>query len=252
MTSLVLLEYDDAGIKQPSRSAVAAAQKLGEVHALVAGSGLDAAAAAAAKLLGVAKVLTADSPALDHLLAEPAAALLVALAPNYSHLLAATTAVGKNVMPRVAAFLDVQPISDIADVVDADTFIRPIYAGNGLATVKSSDAKKVITVRAASFDPVAAEGGSAPIEAVTIPDAPAVSRFISAELSKSERPELTAARVVISGGRGMQAGENFKLIEPIADRLGAAVGASRAAVDAGFVPNDYQVGQTGKIVAPEL
>ena len=183
---------------------------------------------------------------------SPRAALLVALAPNYDHLLAATTAVGKNVMPRVAALLDVQPISDIADVVDADTFIRPIYAGNGMATVKSSDGKKVITVRAASFDPVAAEGGSAPIEPVAIPDLPAISRFISAELSKSERPELTAARVVISGGRGMQAGDNFKLLEPIADKLGAAVGASRAAVDAGFVPNDYQVGQTGKIVAPEL
>jgi electron transfer flavoprotein alpha subunit len=252
MTILVLLEYDAAGIKQPSRSAVAAAQKLGEVHALVAGSGVDAAAAAAAKLPGVAKVLTADSPALDHLLAEPTAALLVALAPNYSHLLAATTAVGKNIMPRVAALLDVQPISDIADVVDADIFVRPIYAGNGMATVKSADAKKVITVRAASFDPVAPEGGSAPIEPVSIPDLPAVSKFISAELSKSERPELTAARVVISGGRGMQNGENFKLLEPIADKLGAAVGASRAAVDAGFVPNDYQVGQTGKIVAPEL
>jgi electron transfer flavoprotein alpha subunit len=197
-------------------------------------------------------VLTADAPALDHLLAEPTAALLIALAPNYDHLLAATTAVGKNIMPRVAALLDVQPISDIADVVDADTFVRPIYAGNGMATVKSSDGKKVITVRAASFDPVAAEGGSAPVEAVSIPDLPAMSRFISAELSKSERPELTAARVVISGGRGMQAGDNFKLLEPIADKLGAAVGASRAAVDAGFVPNDYQVGQTGKIVAPEL
>jgi electron transfer flavoprotein alpha subunit len=160
--------------------------------------------------------------------------------------------VGKNIMPRVAALLDVQPISDIADVVDADTFIRPIYAGNGMATVKSADGKKVITVRAASFDPVAADGGSAPIEPVTLPDLPSVSRFISAELSKSERPELTAARVVISGGRGMQNGENFNLIEPIADKLGAAVGASRAAVDAGFVPNDYQVGQTGKIVAPEL
>ncbi|HUD58660.1 MAG TPA: FAD-binding protein [Acetobacteraceae bacterium] len=252
MTSLVLLEYDDAGIKQPSRSAVAAAQKLGEVHALVAGSGLDAAAAAAAKLPGVAKVLTADSPALDHLMAEPMAALLIALAPHYSHLLAATTAVGKNVMPRVAALLDAQPISDIADVVDADTFIRPIYAGNGMATVKSSDAKKVITVRAASFDPVAPEGGSAPIEPVSIPDLPASSKFVSTELTKSVRPELTAARVVISGGRGMQAGDNFKLLEPIADKLGAAVGASRAAVDAGFVPNDYQVGQTGKIVAPEL
>ena len=218
MTALVLLEFDAAGIKQPSRSAVAAAEKLGEVHALVAGSGLDAAAQAAAKLPGVAKVLTADAPALDHLLAEPTAALLVALAPNYDHLLAATTAVGKNIMPRVAALLDVQPISDIAEVIDADTFIRPIYAGNGMATVKSSDAKKVITVRAASFDPVAAEGGNAPIEAVNLPDLPSVSRFVSAELSKSERPELTAARVVISGGRGMQAGDNFKLLEPIADK----------------------------------
>jgi electron transfer flavoprotein alpha subunit len=252
MTVLVLLEFDAAGIKQPSRSAVAAALKLGEVHALVAGAGLADAATAAAKMPGVAKVLTADDPALDHLLAEPAAALLVALAPGYSHLLAATTAVGKNIMPRVAALLDVQPISDIADVVDADTFVRPIYAGNGMATVKSADGKKVITVRAASFDPVPAEGGSAAIEPVPVPELPAMSRFVSAELSKSERPELTAARVVISGGRGMQSGDNFILLEPIADRLGAAVGASRAAVDAGFVPNDYQVGQTGKIVAPDL
>jgi electron transfer flavoprotein alpha subunit len=252
MTSLVLLEFDDTGIKQPSRSAVAAAQQLGEVHVLVAGSGLDAAAAAAAKLPGVAKVLVADNPALDHVLAEPTAALLIALAPNYSHLLAATTAVGKNIMPRVAALLDVQPISDIAEVVDADTFVRPIYAGNGMATVKSSDTKKVITVRAASFDPIAAEGGNAPTEAVPVGDMPGLSKFVSAELSKSERPELTAARVVISGGRGMQNGDNFKLIEPIADKLGAAVGASRAAVDAGFVPNEFQVGQTGKIVAPEL
>ena len=252
MTALVVLEFDDSGIKQPSRSAVAAASRLGDVHVLVAGSGLSNASAAAAKLPGVAKVLVADAPALDHLLAEPLAALLVSLAPAYSHLLAATTAVGKNVMPRVAALLDVQPISDIAAVVDADTFVRPIYAGNGMATVKSSDAKKVITVRAASFDPVAAEGGSATVEPAAIGDLPTPSTFVSAELSKSERPELTAARVVISGGRGMQNGENFKLIEPIADKLGAAVGASRAAVDAGFVPNEYQVGQTGKIVAPEL
>ena len=252
MTSLVLLEFDAAGIKQPSRSAVAAAIALGEVHVLVAGSGLDGAAAAAAKLPGVTKVLVADSPALDHLLAEPASALLVSLAPNYSHLLAATTAVGKNIMPRVAALLDAQPISDIAAVVDADTFVRPIYAGNGMATVKSSDAKKVITVRAASFDPIAAEGGSATIEAVPAGAASTLSRFVAAELTKSARPELTAARVVISGGRGMQNGENFKLLEPIADKLGAAVGASRAAVDAGFVPNEFQVGQTGKIVAPEL
>ena len=252
MAVLVLLEFDASGIKQPSRSAVAAAQALGEVHALVAGAGLTDAAAAASKLAGVAKVLVAEAPALDHLLAEPAAALLVALAPNYSHILAATTAVGKNILPRVAALLDVQPISDIAAVVDADTFVRPIYAGNGMATVKSSDAKKVITVRAASFDPVAAEGGSAPIEAVPLGDLPGISKFVSAELSKSERPELTAARVVISGGRGMQNGDNFALLEPIADKLGAAVGASRAAVDAGFVPNEFQVGQTGKIVAPEL
>ena len=237
MTSLVLLEFDATGIKQPSRSAVAAAVALGEVHVLVAGVGLADAVAAAAKLPGVSKVLVADNAALDHLMAEPAAALLIALAPGYSHLLAATTAVGKNIMPRVAAMLDVQPISDIAAVVDADTFVRPIYAGNGMATVKSSDTKKVITVRAASFDPVAADGGSASTEGVTVGDMPGLSRFVSAELSKSERPELTAARIVISGGRGMQNGDNFKLLDPIADKLGAAVGASRAAVDAGFVPN---------------
>ena len=252
MAVLVLLEFDATGIKQPSRSAVAAAVALGDVHALIAGVGLADAAAAAAKLPGVSKVLTAESPALDHLMAEQTAALLVAMAPGYSHILAATTAVGKNVLPRAAALLDVQPISDIAAVVDADTFVRPIYAGNGMATVKSSDSKKVITVRAASFDPVAAEGGSASIEAVSIGEMPCLSKFVSAELSKSERPELTAARVVISGGRGMQNGDNFKLLEPIADKLGAAVGASRAAVDAGFVPNEFQVGQTGKIVAPEL
>ena len=252
MTVLVLLDHEGGSIKQPSRSAVAAAQSLGDVHVLVAGSGVQADAAAAAKLPGVVKVLVADAPSYAHALAEPMAALLVALAPSYTHLLAASTAIGKNVMPRVAALLDAQPISDIASVIDADTFIRPIYAGNALATVKSSDAKKVITVRAASFDPVAAEGGNAPIEPAPTVDLPALSSFVSAELSKSERPELTAARVVISGGRGMQNGENFKLIEPIADMLGAAVGASRAAVDAGFVPNDLQVGQTGKIVAPDL
>ena len=252
MTSLVLLEFDSNGIKQPSRSAVAAAQKLGDVHVLVSGADNDAAAAAAAKLPGVSKVLVASAAGLDHAMAEQTSALLLSLAPNYSHLLAATTAVGKNIMPRTAALLDVQPISDIAAVIDADTFVRPIYAGNGMATVKSSDAKKVITVRAASFDPVAAEGGSAPIENVSVGDLPAISKVVSAELSKSERPELTAARVVVSGGRGMQNGDNFKLLDPIADKLGAAVGASRAAVDAGFVPNDYQVGQTGKIVAPEL
>jgi electron transfer flavoprotein alpha subunit len=252
MAVLVLIDHENGLLKQPSRSAVAAATKLGEVHALVAGVGVAAAADATAKLPGVTKVLKADAPAYGHALAEPLAALLVGLAGEYSHLLAASTAVGKNVMPRVAALLDVQPISDIAGVEDADTFVRPIYAGNALATVRSSDSRKVITVRAASFDPVPAEGGSASIEDVAPAADAGISRFISAELSKSERPELTAARVVISGGRGMQNGENFHLLDPIADRLGAAVGASRAAVDAGFVPNDYQVGQTGKIVAPEL
>jgi electron transfer flavoprotein alpha subunit len=252
MASLVFLDHDDAAIKQPSRSAVAAALLLGEVHVLVAGDGVQAAAAAAAKLPGVARVLVADAPVFAHLLAEPVAALLVALAPGYSHLLAASSAEGKNVLPRVAALLDVQVISDVAAVLGPDTFVRPIYAGNALATVQSTDAKLVLTVRAASFDPVPAEGGNAPIAAVAFPEIPAPGRFVSAELTHSERPELTAARVVISGGRGMRSGENFHLLDVIADKLGAAVGASRAAVDAGFVPNDYQVGQTGKIVAPEL
>jgi electron transfer flavoprotein alpha subunit len=252
MAVLVLIEHQGGAIKQPSRSAIAAAAKLGEVHALVAGRSVDEAAAAAAKLPDVAKVLVAEDPALAHGLAEPLAALLAFLAPSYTHLLAAATAAGKNVMPRAAALLDVQPISDIAGIVDADTFIRPIYAGNALATVRSNDAKKVLTVRAASFDPVPAEGGAAPVEPISVPTPTVSSRFVSAELSKNERPELTAARVVISGGRGMQSGDNFKLLEPIADRLGAAIGASRAAVDAGFVPNDFQVGQTGKVVAPDL
>jgi electron transfer flavoprotein alpha subunit len=253
MAVLVLIDHENGLLKQPSRSAIAAAAKLGEVHALVAGhDDVTASAHAAAQLPGVTKVLKVESEAYAHALAEPLAALLVNLAPHYSHLLAAATAVGKNVMPRLAALLDVQPISDISDVIDADTFVRPIYAGNALATVKSSDSKKVITVRAASFDPVAPTGGSATIEDVAEAGNTGISRFVSAELSKSERPELTAARVVISGGRGMQNGENFHLIDPIAEKLGAAVGASRAAVDAGFVPNDYQVGQTGKIVAPEL
>ena len=252
MASLVLLDHEDGKIKQPSRSAVTAAAKLGEVHALIAGLNAGDAATAASKLAGVTKVHVADGAAYEHAMAEPLAALIASMAGHHDHLFAASTAIGKNVMPRVAALLDSQPISDISDVVDANTFVRPIYAGNALATVVSSDAKKVITVRAASFDPVAEEGGSGTIEAVQGQDAPATSRYVSSELSKSERPELTAARVVVSGGRGMQNGDNFKLIDPIADSLGAAVGASRAAVDAGFVPNDYQVGQTGKIVAPDL
>ena len=252
MTTLVLLDFDGAEIKQPSRSAITAARHLGEVHVLVAGSDVAAACTAAAKLPGVSCVLKAQSPVFAHNLAEPLADLLVALAPRYEQLMAAATATGKNVMPRAAALLDVQPISDISGVVDAQTFIRPIYAGNAMATVASADAKKVLTVRAASFDPVALEGGAASIEDVTVSVASTLSKFVSADLSKSERPELTAARVVVSGGRGMQSGDNFKLLEPIADQLGAAMGASRAAVDAGFVPNDYQVGQTGKIVAPDL
>ncbi len=250
---LVLIDHDGVSIKQPARSAIAAAAQLGTVHALVAGENVAQAAQASAAVAGVAKVLVADGPGYAHALAEPLADLLLRLAPDYSHILAASTAIGKNVMPRLAALLDVQPISDIATVIDTDTFVRPIYAGNAMATVKSSDSKKVITVRAASFDPAPATGGSAPIEAIDAASSSATSRFVSAELSKSERPELTAAKIVISGGRGMQNGENFtKLLDPVADKLHAAVGASRAAVDAGFVPNDYQVGQTGKIVAPDL
>ena len=251
MTSLVLLDHEAGAIKQPSRSAVAAAAQLGEVHVLVAGHGVDAAAAAAAKLPGVAKVHKADSPLYEHALAEPLAALLVSMAPHHSHLVAASSTVGKNVMPRVAALLDVQPISDISGIIDADTFVRPIYAGNALATVRSSDARKVLTVRAASFDPVAAEGGSAPIEDMAAEDAtgPVLSRFVSAELSRSERPELTAARVVISGGRGMQTGENFHLLDPIADQLGAAAPEDLGVVE-GAVGTAHQLG--GAVAAAVL
>ena len=253
MAVLVFLDHEAGVIKQASRCAVSAAKSLGEVHVLVAGHGIDALAQAASRILGVARVLKADAELYDKPLAEPLAALMLSLAGPYDHLLAGATATGKNMMPRLAALLDSQPISEIIEVIDADTFVRPIYAGNALATVKSSDAKKVITVRAANFDAAPAEGGEAGIEAVSAaPEALSVSRFVSAELSKSERPELASARVVVSGGRGMQNGENFKLIEPIADSLGAAIGASRAAVDAGYVPNDYQVGQTGKIIAPDL
>ena len=252
MAVLVLADHQDGALSQPTRSAVAAAAKLGDVHVLIAGGATGPAAAAAAKLPSVAKVLTAEAEIYAHGLAEPMAALLVALAPGYSHLLAPASAGGKNVMPRAAALLDVQILSDISDVVDADTFVRPIYAGNAMATVKSADAKKVITVRAASFDPVPAEGGSAPIEAAATAGDPGLSRFMGAEIVKSERPELTAARIVVSGGRAMGSAENFAIVERVADKLGAAIGASRAAVDAGYAPNDHQVGQTGKIVAPEL
>ena len=252
MTALVLLDHEAGQIKQASRSAITAASALGEVHVLVAGHDIAALVAAASGIAGVTRVLQADAALYDKPLAEPLAALLVAVAEPYEHLLAGATATGKNVMPRVAALLDVQPISDIVAVVDAKTFVRPIYAGNALATVQSADTKKVLTVRAANFDAAAAEGGAASVEEVATAQAAPVSRFVSAELSRSERPELASARVVVSGGRGMQSGENFKLIDPVADSLGAAIGASRAAVDAGFVPNDYQVGQTGKIIAPDL
>jgi electron transfer flavoprotein alpha subunit len=250
MAVLVLADHDGSAVTQPTRSAVAAASKLGDVTMLVLGP--RAAAESAAKVAGVAKVLHTEDALYTNGLAEPLAALLVSMAEGYSHLLAPASAAGKNVMPRLAALLDVQVISDIAGVIDADTFVRPIYAGNALATVKSADPKKVITVRAASFDPAAAEGGSAAIEAAPKGEDPGLSNFLGAEIAKSERPELTAAKVVISGGRAMGSAENFHIIESVADKLGAAVGASRAAVDAGYAPNDHQVGQTGKIVAPDL
>ncbi len=252
MAILILADHDGIAVSQPTRSAVAAGSRLGEVHLLLVGEGAAGAAAAAAQVAGVAKVLVCDAAALGKRLAEPTATLLVQLAPGYSHLLAPASAAGKNVMPRVAALLDVQPISDVAGVIDADTFVRPIYAGNAMATVKSADAKKVITVRAASFDPAPATGGAASVETVGGAADPGLSTYVGAEVSKSERPELTAARIVISGGRAMGSSENFHIIEKVADRLGAAIGASRAAVDAGYAPNDMQVGQTGKIVAPEL
>ena len=252
MTVLVLAEHEAGALKASTLNTVTAARKLGDVHVLVAGSGASAVAEAAAKVDGVAKVLLADAPAFAHQLAEPLAALLVDLAKGYAAVLAPATSTGKNVLPRVAALLDVAQVSDITAVVSADTFVRPIYAGNALATVQSKDAVKVITVRTTAFEAAAASGGSAAVESVTAPADPAVSSFVSQQLSKSERPELTSARIIISGGRGMQSGDNFHLLEAVADKLGAAVGASRAAVDAGFVPNDFQVGQTGKIVAPDL
>ena len=253
MANLVYVEHAGAALKGGALNAIAAAQAIGgDTDLLIAGQGCDAAAAAAAKVPGVRKVLVADAAEYAHPLAENMAQLLVGLAGDYSHVLAAATTVGKNILPRAAALLDVQQISEITKVVSADTFERPIYAGNAIATVMSSDATKVITVRATGFDPVAAEGGSAAVEKVGGKGDAGLSSFVKAEVSKSERPELTAARIVISGGRGMQNGENFKILEKVADKLGAAVGASRAAVDAGYVPNEYQVGQTGKIVAPDL
>jgi electron transfer flavoprotein alpha subunit len=253
MTVLVLAEHDNKSIKKSTLNTVAAARKIGgDIHVLVAGHNCGEAARAASAIAGVGKVLHADGKPLDDEIAENVAALLVTLAKDYGHLLAPATSNGKNVMPRAAALLDVQQISDIVAVESADTFVRPIYAGNALATVKSSDPIKVITVRTTGFDAVAASGGNAPVESVAAPADSGLSVFVAREVQKSERPELTSARIVVSGGRGMGSGENFKLLEPLADKLNAALGASRAAVDAGFVPNDWQVGQTGKIVAPEL
>ena len=253
MPVLVLAEHDNASIKPATLNAVTAAGAIdSDVHLLVAGTGCDAAAQEAAKISGVSKVLKCDDASLAHSLAENIAPIIVSAAEAYSHILAPATSFGKNVMPRAAALLDVQQISDITKVIDADTFERPFYAGNAIATVKSSDSKKVITVRGTAFDAAAAEGGNAAIEEISGAVDSGLSSFVSAQLSESDRPELTAARVVVSGGRGVGSAENFAMIEKLADKLGGAVGASRAAVDAGYVPNDYQVGQTGKVVAPEL
>ena len=254
MAVLVVAEHDNKTIRKATLNAVAAAQKLGsDIHLLIAGHQAGDAAKQAAAIAGVSKVLHADAPHLSEFLAENVAALVVQLAKSYSHVLAPATSNGKNVMPRVAALLDVQQISDIIAVESAETFVRPIYAGNALATVKSKDAIKIITVRTTAFDAVPATGGSAAIESVAAPADTGLASFVGREVSKSARPELTAAKIIVSGGRGMGSGENFtKVLEPLADKLGAAMGASRAAVDAGFVPNDWQVGQTGKIVAPDL
>jgi len=253
MTTLLIAEHDNAQLKDATHKALSAAKALGApVHVLVAGANAQAAAEAAAKLEGVEKVLVADSPAYEHMLAEPTADLIVSLAGTYDALIAPSTSNGKNIMPRVAALLDVMQVSDITKVVSPDTFERPIYAGNAIQTVQATDAKKVITVRTAAF-PAAGEGGSAAIETVNPASDPAVSNFKGEEIAKSDRPELTSARIIISGGRSLGSAENFKqYIEPIADKLGAAMGASRAAVDAGYAPNDWQVGQTGKVVAPDL
>jgi len=253
MTALIIVEHEGGQLKASTLNAVTAAQKLGgPVHLLVAGNEVAALAQSAAKIAGIEKVRVADAPQYAHPLAEDLAALVVALAPDYSHILAPATTFGKNVLPRAAALLDVAQISDIVAVESPDTFVRPIYAGNALATVQSSDRIKVITVRTTGFEAAKSEGGAAAIEPAAALDAGGTSRFVSHELTKSARPELTSARIIVSGGRGMGNGENFKLLEALADKLNAAVGASRAAVDSGFVPNDYQVGQTGKVVAPEL
>ncbi|MDN7487364.1 FAD-binding protein [Burkholderia sp. AU45274] len=258
MTILVIAEHDNASIKAATLNAVAAAQALnvvggGDVHVLVAGHDAQAAADAAAKLAGVSKVLLADAPQLADGLAENVEATVMTVANGYSHIVAPATAYGKNIAPRIAAKLDVAQISEITAVVSADTFERPIYAGNAIATVQSGDPVKLITVRATAFDPVATEGGSASVDKIEAAADAGKSQFVSREVTKLDRPELTSASIIVSGGRGLGSGENYtRVLEPLADKLQAALGASRAAVDAGYVPNDYQVGQTGKIVAPQL
>jgi electron transfer flavoprotein alpha subunit len=253
MAVLIVADHDNAAIRSATLNVVTAAAKLGPGAAiLVAGVNAAGAAAEAAKIAGVAKVIHADDARYDHMLAESVAPLVAALAKGYSHVLFPSNTTGKNIAPRVAALLDVAQISDVTQIVSPDTFVRPIYAGNAMATVQSKDPIKIMTVRGTAFPAAAAEGGNAPVERVAAVEAPSLSVFVGHELTKSERPELTGARVVVSGGRGLGSGENFALIEKVADKLGAAVGASRAAVDAGYRSNDYQVGQTGKVVAPEL
>ncbi len=254
LVNLVVAEHDNQSIKTATLNTVAAAQRIGgDVHVLIAGHNAQSAADAAAKIAGVAKVLLADAPQLEQGLAENVEATIVSIAKQYSHILAPATASGKNVAPRVAAKLDVAQISDITAVHGADTFERPIYAGNAIATVQSQDAIKVVTVRTTAFDAVAAEGGNATVEKIEAAADSGLSQFVSLEVTKLDRPELTSAKIIVSGGRGLGSGENYtKVLEPLADKLNAALGASRAAVDAGYVPNDYQVGQTGKIVAPQL
>jgi electron transfer flavoprotein alpha subunit len=253
MSVLVLIEHDGKTVKDASLATVTAAGKLGEVHALVAGSGIDAIAADAAKIAGVAKVLVADAAHLDHELPEELAPVIAKLMDGHDAFVAPATTFGKNIAPRVAALLDVMQVSDILSVEGPDTFTRPIYAGNAIATVKSSDAKKVITVRTTAFEKAARDGGNASVEKIDAGQPAGLSTFVGLEASESERPELTSAKVIVSGGRAFGSSDDFhKLLDPLADKLGAAVGASRAAVDAGYAPNDYQVGQTGKIVAPEV
>lgn len=253
MTILVLAEHDNKTLKPATLTTLGAAKKIGgDIHVLVIGSGADAVAQTASKCEGVSKVFHADGAEHTNTVAENISPIIVDIAKNYSHILAPATTYGKNILPRVAALLDVQQISDISAVIDADTFERPVYAGNAIATVKSKDAIKIITVRGTSFDAAKPESGNASVEKMSSKGDSGLSKFVSQELTKSERPELTAAKIVVSGGRGVGSKENFAIIEKLADKLGAAVGASRAAVDAGFAPNDYQVGQTGKIVAPEM